>query len=176
MRVRLPTRFQTRWSYAAAAWLSVVFCFGGGLGVFGLLSGEGWAPASLLGSPVLGALAGLVPAAIAAWLFPAAPRSRIDMTYAGIAVVLACFLAIGVVLLASVLLNPSSHESIATLASGVGAALVLTFGVLVAGTLFTLGLPFWIGVIVSQLFVTGGRETVDAALDSFVSQTLDRDC
>ena len=175
MRVRLPTRFQTRWSYAAAAWLSVFFCFGGGLGIFGLLSGEGWVPASLLGSPVLGALAGLVPAGIAARLFPPAPRSRIDMTYAGIAVVLACFLAIGVILLAAVLLSPSSWESLGTLTSGVGAALVLAFGILVAGTLFTLGLPFWIGVLVSQLFVTAERQTVDAALDSFVSQTLGGD-
>ena len=157
LSLRLPVRFQNRWTYGSAAFLS------SSLFAFGLRAADGAA---------WGWLLGLIPAGIAACVFPPAPRSRQDMTYSGVFVVLLSFLALGVLVLLAALADPAIWRSMGSFVWGMLMAAVLAMLILFAGSLITLGLPWWIGIAVSWLFVSEDGNSTDAALDEFMRNTL----
>ncbi len=157
LSLRLPVRVQNRWTYAAAAYVcSSAFAL-----AFGVWSGVSW-----------GWLVGFIPAAIAAWVFPSAPRSRADMTLAGLCVVFFSFVALGLSTFVFALLEPATWDGagsmIWTFVESAYAAILIMF----FGSLLTLGLPWWVGIGVSWLFYTDDDLTHETALDEFMRTTL----
>ena len=176
MTLRLPVRFQNRWTYGLAAWLSAVLVVNLLPYIVELITGEFgntygindyWAM-EITPSLALGAL---VPTVLAVLAFPVEPRSARDLAFAGVIVVLVSFVPIGVA--AGMVMSgfPMSVETPWDVVTGLVTIVVMIFWTLVGGTFFTLGLPFWIAVGVSLLFVSDD-EYGDAALDDFVRAAL----
>ena len=144
--MRLPARYQTRWVYAAVAFLTALaFCFV----FFGLLSAgsEQTAVSDRLALAV-GFAISAVPAALIAW--PGrTPRTKGQMVISGLLTVLMAFGFIGIFVAIAANFSPDTNSSIWEILLGplLAGPMFILFG-----SLFTAGIPHILGMVMSLLF------------------------